>query len=673
MPAGEFLDLDEATVVTVEQFTSMMNDEDVLNGSFSYSATAPLNEWNKRLLQNGHLASAAQKIYVSARVWFGSRMWKVVQLQYGITDGKFDFTLTIDNGIAANALKNTSLMQVVGNGNTANFQSQDDYRAYMKATAAAAPGIYPLVFFPVKNEIWCYTAEEQGTATYPGYSATLSNYINEWNPVTQSFVTDSHAPGVGISHLESPAFYVTYIFKRIITYLGYTPVGGFFTDPDIARLVMESPIGINTFGTVAIGDMFFYMPDIKLNDFIKAVRNKITGLLISFNETDKTCLVDTWTNILNSVSYTDLRPYQQLPSDNTYPPEVTGYSITEKEEDRDQLFKVSEGSPAPDPIVIGDGSTEIEQAISTTKMLIEPDMHYSLGTEVDYRLPHVQMPYYTASKYVLAEKVDYTDRNTFELRFLYYHGMKPNQAGHLYPYASADNLNWEEQPIGKYSLQLNSTTVLMAQRWYQFRLASKKKQVNYVLPEQVFVQMQNSRRVLYRDENNATISCLLDQFSADLGKNKMIQAQAILYTKPISNPTQQTAPVIPPVVDNGSVYVKLVQRNYQQFQTSDAELQTVGNTVDLYFTFWADQYATVPKNVTNLLVKVFRNKQGSPEYTNSDTSSTICTGQDIIFMGVATLNYTSNVFNPDINQFVDGPYFTQTYTLVDTGEYHIIP
>lgn len=673
IPGGEYLQLAKDSVVTVDLFGSMLNDESVLKGSASVPFKAPLNDHNKKIIRNAHLVTTPVSARtLQAQLWFFSFPWIKCELDFCITGGEIEGTLIIDNGIVANKLTNTKLNQVIGNENLKNFATQSEYLAYINAAAAASPGQYPVTFFPVRNEIWCYTEKEQGSASYPGYASTLSNYVNEWNAKTGSFVIDAMGT-TPISHLEAPAFYLTYILKRVITYLGYKPVGDGFNDPDIARLVMLSPIGINTFGTVAIGDMFFYMPSVSLADFIKEVRNRLTGLLIVFNETDKTCLVDTWYNILNKQDATDLRPYQTTIPDD-FIQDQKGYSITEKQESKDELFDVEAGNPAPDPLVIGDGSTSIDLAISTTKMILESAPGYTDTDAVSWRIPHVRMPFSTSDKYVLADKVAYKDRNSFNMRLLYFHGMRKNQAGDLYPYASADNLNWQGQPLSTYSLAINETTKTMVQRWYNFRLNSKKLQLDFTMPYPVFVQAKNSKRVIVRDDNNAAVICLMDQLSADLGMNEFINAQAVLYAKPITDPVKQvlTNGILPPVVDNGTVWVRLEQRNTTNENVTGDTVKYTGTKVDLYLTFWADQTHTVVKNVTNLLVKVFRNRSGDPTNTNSDTGQMACTGHDLLYQGGVYTTYDSQVLDTGSGNFIDGPYYTQSFSVVNTGEYSII-
>jgi hypothetical protein len=670
LPSGEFLDLGTDTTATVELFGTIMNKDSELLGSYAYEFSLPLTERNKRLLNNAHLITSSQSLRsTKARLWLSVTPWKVVKLLFCIKSAAISAELRIDNGIVNKRLKEYKLYNITdGQPDTAmSFQDLDAYRAYMKAAAMAAPGIYPLTFFPIRNEHFLPEVDAEQQGNYPDTIFPQSKYINEWDAVNQQFVVDT-TPAGARSHLESPLYYLAYVIKASVKYLGYQLIGNWINNPDIQRLVLDIPIGIN----LNLPDIGFHMPDIALDVFFKAIRNKFS-LLIAFNESDKTCLIESWQNVFAQYEPLDLRPYQIKGIDD-YVPDFSGYTITEKSEDKDALTEDNQGSPA---IVIGDGSQSVELEISTTHMIVENAPGYGTG-QIQWRLPHVDQHYYTSDKYIFLDDVNFKDARKFELRLLYYHGMVKNQNGDLYPYGSADNLDYLNRPLTGFSLSLNenASTVTLAKDFYTFCLNSKKLDVRYLLPELVFMQISNNRPVLIRDINNATVRCLLDQLSADLSsRNNKVQGKAVLYTLPAES---NTTGVIPaqitdePPVDNGPVYVKMRKDMPQIINTNLGDTRVRGTATIIYAQFFADAAGTIPKEVTNILV-LFQSERHDnlADEFHTNPNSRLCSGTEAPLTGQVYTTYQES-------HRVSGVTFETTvswddvYSIIKTGDYNVI-
>lgn len=666
-PSGEFFSIPDSEVMTVELLSTLFNQSDQLLGSYSYQFKLDDNEHNRRLLQNAQLITSSQALRsMVVKVWLQGKPWKSMKMMVCRTDGYFEAQMLIDNGIVASKLKTLKLNEIYSfdHSSFVNFNTYADQTAFYKTAAAADPGTYPMTFFPVRNTEWMPQDDQTTYAQY--YAYPLSNYLNEWDGINQVFVTDLQAP---YKHLEVPYFFVTYVMKRIIWYLGYTPVGAWFDDPDANRLVIDSCVGIDGLG---VADMPYYLPDVLVTEFVKAIRTK-ESLLIDFNENDKTCLVDSWDGLLNSLDFIDLRDYQSA-EHNDFVPTAQGFTITETKDDKDKLFNTDDSqnaavTTAPE-IVIGDGSNSVQLAVSTTKMLVENAPFYDPTLQIKWRVPQVQKNYSATVKYSFINAVNSVDRSKFALRMYYYHGMKKDAKGNLYPYASADNLDYNLQPLTAYSLSFNqnNTTQVRAQRFYNFQLASKRMEVPFILPAEVFVKMVNSKKVLLRDLNNATVSAVLDQLTADIDKNEMVLAKAMLYSRPLENNTtgiDVTVVAIP--VDNGVVYAKLVLRNQQYVGGTVNGSHTTGTSVDVWVEFYADAAATTAKNVTGLQVTWQNVRDANPPTTSGTFQHvTDCTGTDYSLATGVYTDYTQD--NADGSQLS----YTQTFNLVDTGLYNII-
>lgn len=674
LPSGEYLDLSKDTVATVELFSSIMNKESELLGSYSQNFNLPWNEHNKRVLQNTHLLSSSQAYRtMQARIWLGATPWKVVVFKYCVNEGLIEATLNIDNGVAMNALKTNKLSLFTGlQEDPIHFTSHEQYRNFLKATALAEPGVYPMVFFPIKNTAFIPEIEPDQQGNYPLISFPLCTYMNDWDAVQQRFNIDLANP---YKHLQTPAYYLVYVIRRVLTSLGYTPVGGWLDHPDTQRIVMLSAVGINNMADFLLPDAPFFWPDMPFNEFFKVIRNRFS-LIISFNESDKSCLIDSADLLFNRIDCIDLRGYQ-VKKMRDYLPEVTGYTITDKIEEKDELFNEELYPDAiPEPIVVGDGANELELQGGSTKMLLENNPNYG-NAQVQWRVPHIKQNFYTDNKYPGADPYTHFDRNKFGLRFLYYHGMKKDQAGNLYPYASADNLDLNGQALGEFSLTPteNSRTRVTVEAFYNFKLKSKKIKVSYVLPERVFCSIVNHKRILVRDLNDNVVSCVIDQLSADLGPGDTVAAEAIMYVRPLENNLQaaNTGEDPPPPVDNGTVYIRLSSENEQYGIIGDygPDMSYVMDTLDLRVSFFSDAAGTIPKSVTNLLVR-YRTRQNSvdTEPLIFDTDITITGTTGLLSQGLRS-HYMESVRDENGNM-VRGREYVQFFNLVDTGQYTII-
>jgi hypothetical protein len=682
LPSGDFLDLFDDSVATVDLFSTIMNKDSELLGSYSYPFTLPMSDRNKRLFQSGHLITSSSRLRTwQARIWLGVSPWKTVQLEYCVKGGKFETNLFIDNGIINQQLKESTLLNIgvlFAESSWVTLDNRDAYLAYMKSTAAAAPGTYPMVFAPIRNEHFVPDVDSESWSDYPDVYFPQSKYINEWDATNQQFVVD--VVGTGKRHLEAPLFYLTVIVKRVLKILGYTPIGNWLNDPDIQRLVMYTIKGINpgSYNKTNIFDLVSYMPNIALNEFFKSLRNKFS-LVITFNESDKTCLIDTWKAVFTLNEPLDLRSYQEYGADD-YTPETTGYTITERNEDKDELYKTensSDPTTSQTTLVIGDGTTGVELAISSTHMITENAPNYGDG-QVQWRVPHVDQLFDTDIKFLpLAKDTDFAENDKFELRLLYYHGMVKNQNGDLYPYASADNLNYLKQPISGFSLSLSAdaTTEELAKDFFTFCLNSRKLDVVYTLPAYTFMMISNNRPVLVRDKNNATVKCIIDKLAADLGHKSKVTAKATLYSLPLENNITGSA-FVPvedqPPVDNGPVFVKMRKDMPTIVNTNLGDTRIRGTQTIIYAQFFADAAGTIPKDVTNLLVVFqFERHDNLTDEFHTNPGSRLCSGTEAALTGQIFTTYMES-------HRVSGVTFETTiswddvYSIIKTGDYNLV-
>lgn len=611
---GDYIVLPDGATLPVEINSTLFNDQDVLLGSKSYTGDAPLED-NQAKIKNAQLMlsdPSLRKIPVTALL--GATPWKGSSFNFTMKNGArtIAYNLFFDASLIVNQLKTVYLNQLSDPNidDQLHFDTLDEYKTYLLSTTTAAPGSVPMVFFPIKNDHLYKTIDPANYGDYPDIDfPSITPYVNAWqydDDGNGSFIIDD--TGVPQSQTQCPAFYLSYVLKRVIRFLGFEPLGSVFDDDEFNRLVIVSMIPVEVFAIIA--DYWLYMPAMLLSDFLKELRTQL-GLNLDFSTIDKTCTVDTLPAIEKSEEIVDLSARQEDDYEETGA-NADAYIITQQPDDKDEAFSDEEKQNLPQ-LTIGNLATaiqtnQVDLISACTKMLTETG-----PATLDYanwRIPYMKQPIFPRTPLDQISELAYSDRSTFKLRLLSYRGMLPDDAGNLYPYASADNLDKDGNALTRTSLAMGSaSTAYVAVRYMaQFLYNCKPFQQSFRLSIPQLLNIKANQRIKIRDFNQAPVYAIMSQLAADLGQKEEIQAKLTLYPiVKLANTAEVDPVIIPgppaPPYDNGTVWVKFEQRNPTAYDILLPPPERTGHKCDLYAKFYADEAMTTPKDVTALDVR----------------------------------------------------------------------
>lgn len=674
LSTGKFLVLQQNGVLTVDINSTLFNNQDAFLGSYSYPGKMPL-EPNRAAIQNAHLITSdagLRTFYV--QVWLGQIPWTVARLDFTIEDSTIVYNLLIDNALIAGQIKKLKLNELADPNinEQLNFATAADYYTYINSTVTAPRGTVPMVFAPYKNAAAYNIIDPADYADYPDLDLPLGNYINAWeidagtgdgNFIQNPFAAPSR-------YVESPFFLLTYVLKRMALFFGYKPVGKWLTEDGANRLLLHS--NVPTITPSIIGDYYSFMPAIGLPEFIKEVRTRF-GVLIYFDQLSKTCLIETLTNLQNSDDITDLSS-AQLKSYREIGGNVQAYQISQGYGDADTAYSDFEKT-TPAVLSIGDVSglvdiTDVQLVGVVTKMISEISPTEALAT--NWKVPFINQPMYGNTPFDQISSVESADQNSFPLRFLYNHGLQEDVAGNLYPYISVDNTDVSNNVLTAFSLALDAgyLSFLAIRHFYEFKKASKPFEMTFLLSSQAFLNLRAKSKVAVKDFNRATVYCLIDKISADLGSAETIIAKATLYPILLPNNTRQIIPPTPdvppePPYDNGVVYIKLVLRNHTNTNYMFPPPPYAVNADDVYAEFYLDAAATTPKDVVALDVRLTQKYYAAPGggfVSSTTTINCTSTGQESELLHQAEASSTQG-----------GGLQNWTYELATSTAYTIIP
>ncbi|WP_432328940.1 hypothetical protein ACRQ5D_10930 [Mucilaginibacter sp. P25] len=660
---GQFFVMSNDGVLTIELNSSIFNASGDFAGSFSLEGTMPL-EGNEALLGNAiYISSSPDQLTEQVRMWLGNIPFKDTEMLFSVQRPLINYNLLIDKGIIALDMATRTLNQLF-NGSGSDLIGAfdaDTLGQFMLDTANAAPGEYPLVFFPVKND-GAYKVIDPGQySSYPDISFPVSQYMNAWQIIdgVGSFVVDASIDPKKQSYF--PFFSLVYVIKRVFAFYGLKATGSFLNDPDIKRLYIYTNVPIDVY---IVADFQTYMPAIKVIDFLKAVRNRF-GPQIDPDLTRKIAYIESLPYLLTSSDVIDFRDEQTIdrrPLSNT----TTGYTITQSTEDKDDAFGDVDKASMP-KMVIGDGLTEIPIDDVATMMINEDSPATVSGSQ--WRIPYLKRPVHAVAPFNQIQAQEYAERNNFSLRFLYYHGMVPDAAGYDYPYGSTDNVNQAGVQLTKFTLALNpsGTSVQSLKTRYTFLKNSKPFEIGFRISKERFLSLSLHKRMVIRDDNQATVNCIIGSYSADIevAEQELIKAKLTLYPETWPNnkvQIEQTNPEVPPPAeDNGIVYVRLEKRN---IDSTTFPYPPPGYTTwhcDLYVVFFADAAATIPKTVTGLPVRYNEQRYDSGSGTTNTLITTNCSGTETLLQSGAPTSSNSG-----------GGFTSWTYILKSSAYYNIL-
>jgi hypothetical protein len=659
LPTNYFFDLGKDGALTIDINSTIFNPQQDFIGSISYTGTMPLNEANRKALKNAHYFSTDAALRtLNVMMWLNYLPYKQVRMYFTVQNEIINYNLYIDSSIIANQLKTLQLNDLTVDGVTSQiaFASFDLFKAYMMATATAAPGVYPMVFFPYRNDaaykpdayltylnyngavaygsgskfryglnhiyqVITNTSAGQTPDTNPEKFTDITLSADVMQPVskiinrfqlaadgTGSFKVD--VAGNPVSQTQTPFFFLTYALQRIALFLGYTLEGNWLKEDDARRLTIFSNIAVGY--TNVIADFALFMPAIAVSDFLKECR-ALFGLLIDFDQTRKIMIVESLSNLQTKAVKVDLRN-QQTMGHREISASSQAYTITQQADTKDAAWT---GQLLP-VLQIGNVFTASQLNAVTLKSVATLMINELMPTDplivspvTNYRTPNIKMPVFPSTPMDQVGTVAYPDRLDFKLRILYYHGMVAGDSGYLYPYGSSDNVDVTGRVLTRFTLDLiaSGTAYSAISKFYTFQRNSKPFEMVFELSESLFARIKANTLIIVTDPVLlAATPCILSQLSADFVTGKeMITSTLTLY--PIvqpnnAQPVTTNPPEVPPAppFDNGLVYARFVENNEQINHTTHPTSATIVLR-DLVVFFFSDAAGTIPKVVVNLPIR----------------------------------------------------------------------
>jgi hypothetical protein len=283
------------------------------------------------------------------------------------------------------------------------------------------------------------------------------NHYFEPNYVINTYDIDNPTNSYGII----PFMFLKYVLDKIAEFTGVTIKGNFFFDPEINKLLIYNTFALDHFERLNKGVEFNiyaseinpsnHLPDMKLNDFFKALQSTFC-LGLFYNPKTNTLEMLKLNDIISKNEYIDLTDKAENfdEHDNS---ESTGITFKGKADEKDELFKTN--TTQLTPYVMGEGKETIEAGFST---VYEKTYSFPIFTFFPLSLT------YHSRKVIHAQQAGGDGAGP---RLFFYRGMVNDSQGSPYPFGTAYNLDPQGNKIGKYSLDWNGPDGL-AEVWWNY-------------------------------------------------------------------------------------------------------------------------------------------------------------------------------------------------------------
>lgn len=485
---NEFIDLPADVSLELERNNPFLSDDDI-QGEFSLGLTIRYTEKNYRLLQyQGNFYKNNQKYTVDAEI-YDNRMFRyagslvITQLQSNMNNVEetiWTGFFTIGSASFLQSIQDVLLQDVDFGGervfNTTTSDPNDGSGGFWQHVyQTIVPNAFPYCFPMISNEGWP--------------QSNLSS-IKWMNLFANTYAVNEN----GIS--LCPAIYLSYILERIFANFGWKISGDILNDEGFKKIVIPSfqAIDWNNYRVAGGGTIFPINPkpvvkfdladhvpqDLTIGSFLVSIKNRM-GWFFDFDSATKTAYLKGYQNIINAPAK-DWTKYVQSNYTSEYPDPPKVYSLVNnidpndgfpvlKEIDESTIIRANVVADLPAPTVanvdqiafifsennyyqcslilnsdpdayewafyahnIGDyqqspdADTTIESDISTMPTM--PVAAFTGGAKA--KVPVCNQPgnYFKSTGGV----------QSWEVRFLFYHGIYPGETGVLYPFASCDNI-----------------------------------------------------------------------------------------------------------------------------------------------------------------------------------------------------------------------------------------
>ncbi|GAB2780284.1 hypothetical protein GCM10027275_24780 [Rhabdobacter roseus] len=588
--ANLLLDLDPDTAVEIEYNNWLLGSGEELPGTFSYPVSFPLSDNNKRFLGYSYLPETRPRDVKVAVALNGMPLSRCT-LSYRVQRDGASGYLKIDSGELASRVKGRYLHEAF----TERFwlcNNATDIRARMKAIAQAAPGTFPVTFFPVYSPLFAPKQSEAPDVQFYYYS----QYLNAWNG--QDFVTDFTTGSVfGVYprgfHVV-PYLYLTYVIERVCALFGYRAVGTFLQHPEVRTWTVDNTQTIDSAirtpppGGVRI-NLGLHVPYLPITDFLKALRDDL-GVGIYFDSGTLEARFELLDTIQRAPAQ-DLSPFVLKGYDNEIPDEK-GYSVLSYQDNLDEIYKDTN----PVTTKIKQAQKEVKCSIGTLAMQRVPN---SEGNNVNWYVPSARMKgnlnsgiYRGLSDYF---STGYKHKNEFGLRLLSYRGFHRAADNQQYPLGTSISRNYFQEKIGDWSLdpeQNDSVYRKLTLPYYFFQANARQIRYELLLPLRQLRALRMYEPQLIRGENSVLTRYLVQRLNVSLPGWRgqiPVKASLLVLLPPDAVPNRPSTE---------EFYVELLLENYEYINSAAADI----TYADVVIRVWADAGKTLPANPSNLPV-----------------------------------------------------------------------
>jgi hypothetical protein len=507
---GLILELDPTNVITIEKNSPLFNDTNDLLQDVSYAGVAGLTDNNKAFFGLGHLVEASNTAYVfPIQMFAGGDLFLNGNIKYRIGTDGFEYNLELNLTTITALLANIRLTEIITEETYPSFTNQADFEAHLLDTAKN-PDKFNYVFFPVYNPGYIALPVPPGTEFY-----IMTGFVNNFDLTEKGFTLDRSDLGVSISlYATSPFFKLSYVIKQVAKYLGFNPVGGFFSDPKFTNYCIYTRQGGESLDVWQVEQMAQYLPNILITDLFKFLRDRL-HLIFDFNVTTQEMTVESFQGISDSLDVVDLTPYVTNTLEQELP-DQTGYTVSLKTDQQDVSFQVEVGADMTYPplyeIQVGDGSDAVELDCATTNQIIHDGsgitgaVSCAVNQSVicqDAALFSTPDPPFNNSQ--LPPDISYTDpndastKNNWPLRLMEYTGFNEITPGNSYP---------TSQPV-----QLGADDL----KYYQFLNDSKRLIIYANIPPAVLSTLKTTGKYCFKTAGYNYTYFIMEQLSYDMG------------------------------------------------------------------------------------------------------------------------------------------------------------
>lgn len=594
------LDLEEGSQLTVEWYSTVFNEAEILRGSYSYPVQMKWTDKNLVVLGFPNYISnrmARKKIDVAVILFGGT--WKNATMEIEISYERLSGSLLIDNSIIAEAIKETTLPDMFSffsNGKKQYEQidigsTVNDRRAHMLATAVN-PDQYPYAFPSLTN-----------------FSALGERTLEETAWINPFDWKNPHTIGYPLhdNYFYNPSFYLVWLIKTICTKLGFEAVGSFLDHHEVKTWQIfntgyYSGREIKKDGFKIIPARHF--PKLTVTDFLKVLRNDLK-VMIYFDSLTRKAFFELSETILMQDDVYDYSGQVVEKTVKTTPVKDKAFNVISAVDDADESFNYL---PYVKSIRIGEGELKkVELSIGSlfmNKGILTAFIRHPLRQPMVSQVANVYDVEF--SSYGCYNKQGELSKNEFTFRIFSFRGLRANDVnnpGYALPYATTDDRDTLGNVVPGWiptMLSANGFVANLASMFYRFLTWTEGIEFSSFISPKGFFDINPMRMGMIQDLDGSKNRFLIDRISFEpiRGVSQIFsKVTGFLYHKVFGLSSEDAFQVYELSTPDDIAYV--VWRYIDVRRSYENGTHTLGK---IQFLFFDDPFLLTPKDVSSLKV-----------------------------------------------------------------------